>query len=275
MFALEDIEAAPLLGDLVSRLTLKVTSWSMFPTIHKGDRLEIGRGHPLSVGDVVLFRGEPGFVCHRVRAIGADGGVRARGDASPGPDEPLRPEDVIGIVTAIIRSGVKLSPIPVLRPSTGARFRRAVDHFATRSGACAMAFARRGLVALRRRPVIKRAAQTLLPHIVRLDMAFPFPLRCLSGVRVVPLGRVPVEADRTAPDLLPERVEWQDTILRLRIGPCIVATYHAASATMSVCSAASGLGLEDLLSEQAVRIRPLFERPLPGGRISRLPAALT
>ena len=51
-------------GSLVS---FKVASWSMFPTIHKGDLIEIEPVASLRVGDVVVFRSRDALVCHRVR----------------------------------------------------------------------------------------------------------------------------------------------------------------------------------------------------------------
>lgn len=257
-FALEDIEASPLRLDLASRLALKVTTWSMFPTIHKGDRLEIGPAHQLRIGDVVLFRAELGIVCHRVAGIGADGGVRAEGDASPGRAEPLRAADVIGIVTGIVRGGVRLSPAPVHRPSMVARLRRAVDHFATRCGTRVIAWGRSWLLRSCRRRMVRVAARKFLSRLVRLDIAVRVPLRCVSGVRV--LGRAHLEADRIDTELPLEQLRWEDVVLLVRIGPCRVATYDAMSAEVSVRGAASGLGLEDILRGQAMRIRRLFAR---------------
>ena len=259
-FTLDEIDAIPLLLEFAPRLSLKVTTWSMFPTIHKGDRLELDRAHHVRAGDVVLFRGEPGLICHRVTAVGADGDLRARGDASSGPDERVCPDDVIGTVIAITRGGARMSPIRVHRSSMGARLRRAVDLFTTRSGVCVVASARAWLNWFCRCRVLRRAGRTLLARLVRLDIAVRAPLRCLSGLRVLPTGRASVEADRIAADLPLEQLDWEEVILQVRIGRHCVAEYHAGSGEMSVRSAASGLGLEDLLSEQAVRIRRLFER---------------
>ncbi len=246
--ALEDIDAIPLLLDLAPRLTLRVATWSMFPTIHRGDRLEIGPAHRLRIGDVVLFRAEPGIVCHRVAGIGADGTVRAHADASPGREELLSAADVIGIVTAVVRGGVRLSPTRVHGSSMVARLRRAVDDLTRRGGARVLA---RGGSWLRwscRRRSVRRAARKFLPGLVRLDIALRVPLRCVSGSRV--LGRVRLDADRIDTDFPLERFRWEDVVLVARLGRCELARYHAMSGEVSVRGAASGLGLEEVLRRQ-------------------------
>jgi hypothetical protein len=74
------------------------------------------------------------------------------------------------------------------------------------------------------------------------------------------LGRVHLEADRIDTDLPHEQLRWEDVVLLVRIGPCRVATYDAMSAELSVRGAVSGLGLEDVLCGQTMRIRRLFAR---------------
>ena len=258
-FTLEEIDATQVLLDLAPLLALRVVSWSMFPSIHKGDLIEIGRAHHLGVGDVVLFRGETGLICHRVTAVGADGDVRTRGDASPGPEEPLRPDDVIGTVTAIIRGGLRLSPMRVRRAPAAARLRRTVDLLGARYRARLIAFGRLWLDWLCRRLAVKHTARKLLPRLVRLDIALRVPVRSLSGFRILPLGRHPIE-DRILADLPLARVKWEDVLLLARVGSWHLAMYRAATGKVDVRRVAAGLGLEGLLSEEALRVRRLLER---------------
>jgi hypothetical protein len=94
---------------------LAVTGTSMLPTIWPGDVLEVQRQQAaeISPGDVVLCERKGGFLAHRV--VGkVDGPERTllitRGDASPAPDLPVTPEQLLGRVTAILRGGRRLEP---------------------------------------------------------------------------------------------------------------------------------------------------------------------
>jgi len=91
-------------------LALKVASWSMFPTIYKGDLIEIGPAASLQVGDVVVFRSRDALMCHRVTVVLSSQEILTRGDGSTGPDEPIRREHLMGKVAAIIRRGQRRDP---------------------------------------------------------------------------------------------------------------------------------------------------------------------
>lgn len=257
-FTLGELGTAHSLIDLGPLFTFRVASWSMFPTIHKGDLIEIGPADRSRVGDVVLFRGAAGLICHRVTAVGADGCFRTQGDASPGLEESIRPEEVIGTVTAIIRGGRRLSPMLVHQAPAPVRFYRAADLFAARCRARPLAWGRLWLERFRRRPAVRDAARRLLQRLVKLELGVRVPVRFLSGFQIWPLGADPVE-DRVLAGLPLKLVRWEDVILLARVGPCRVAIYHAASGQVDLRGAAAGLGLEKLLCELAVRIRRLIE----------------
>ncbi len=98
-------------------LKLRVTGWSMLPSIWPGDTLELERANccQLSPGDIVLFRRNSGLCVHRVFAV-CGNAVLTQGDAMRQPD-PLVPEhDLLGRVTHIVRGGKIIRPAKALSP---------------------------------------------------------------------------------------------------------------------------------------------------------------
>ncbi|MEQ1795782.1 MAG: S24/S26 family peptidase, partial [Nitrospira sp.] len=93
----------PALQHLISP---QVASWSMYPTLCKGDRLELGPAEALHAGDLVVFRKPAGLVCHRLVAR-QDNLLLTKGDASSGPPEHVRIDDVLGIVVAVVRGSTR------------------------------------------------------------------------------------------------------------------------------------------------------------------------
>ena len=94
---------------------LAVTGTSMLPSIWPGDILEVHRQSVAEIvpGDVVLRERNGAFLAHRV-VEKVDWPERTllitRGDASPAPDLPVTPEQLLGRVTAILRGGRRLEP---------------------------------------------------------------------------------------------------------------------------------------------------------------------
>jgi signal peptidase len=83
----------------------------MRPFLKDGDVIEVSpvEAQAVRIGDVILYRSPAGrAIVHRV--IGLDGngqngadGLTTKGDAMPGADEPVRPEQVLGRVVAVER----------------------------------------------------------------------------------------------------------------------------------------------------------------------------
>lgn len=96
-------------------LRLRVTGWSMLPTMWPGDTLVIeqAKGAAVSEGDIVLFRCERRFVAHRIVAksgAGRESTILTRGDATLRPDAPLSGRDLLGKVCFIIRKERRIQP---------------------------------------------------------------------------------------------------------------------------------------------------------------------
>ncbi len=81
-----------------------IHSESMAPTIQKGDELELEDATELQIGDVVVYRHDRLFVCHRIHGI-EDHWLFLRGDATTGPYETIDSLQVVGRVDWVFRDG--------------------------------------------------------------------------------------------------------------------------------------------------------------------------
>jgi signal peptidase I len=100
-------------------LRLRVTGWSMLPTVMPGDTLVIDRIHRDSVseGDIVLFGRDRRFFVHRVIDKGQpqNGAIVTKGDGMPAADLPVSGSDLLGRVSSILRNGKRLEPKKAMR----------------------------------------------------------------------------------------------------------------------------------------------------------------
>jgi signal peptidase I len=100
------------------KLRLRVTGWSMLPSVWPGDTLLIERMSvdQVSEGDIVLFGRDQRLVAHRVVTKGPqDPGIVTRGDSMAAPDPPLSGGDLLGRVSFILRNGKCIEPGRSLR----------------------------------------------------------------------------------------------------------------------------------------------------------------
>jgi len=96
-------------------LRLRVTGWSMLPTIWPGDTLVIERASRDDIfdGDIVMFSNGRRFVAHRVvtkSSASGDSMVQTQGDAVPHPDSPVARGELLGKVSFILRNGIPIKP---------------------------------------------------------------------------------------------------------------------------------------------------------------------
>jgi len=100
-------------------LRLRVTGWSMLPTVMPGDTLLIDRidSDAVSEGDIVLYGRDRRFFVHRVVAKGEPQKTEfvTRGDAMPSNDPPVPESDLLGRVSFILRNGKCIEPRRTLR----------------------------------------------------------------------------------------------------------------------------------------------------------------
>ncbi len=95
-------------------LRLRVTGWSMLPTVMPGDTLVIDRIHSdeVSEGDIVLFGRDGRLFVHRVIDKGQPQTRRivTKGDGMRAADPPVSGSDLLGRVSSIVRNGKCLEP---------------------------------------------------------------------------------------------------------------------------------------------------------------------
>jgi peptidase S24-like protein len=115
---------------------LPVRGRSMRPLLASGSRILVAPAVHVRFGDLLAYECEGAVVCHRV--IGRRGADRmTRADHRGAGPELVRPDQIVGVVTALERGG---AVIPLTRP---ARRAQAVVRAARSLGAAAWAAARR------------------------------------------------------------------------------------------------------------------------------------
>jgi hypothetical protein len=100
---------------LFGAVQLRVTGFSMLPSVWPGDTLVILRRNMegVAVGDIVLYCRQARLFVHRVIS-GADplgkSSIGVRGDALPVPDDLVLRSEILGTVSRIIRNGKYIQP---------------------------------------------------------------------------------------------------------------------------------------------------------------------
>ena len=127
---------------LFGSLRLRVTGFSMLPSVWPGDVLLIRRLQidQVYAGDIVLFARHGRLIAHRVVCKTDDleaPRLITRGDALPSQDSPISPAQLLGKVSGILRAGEWVQPARGL--SFGAR---TVAMLVSRSGRVAAILAR-------------------------------------------------------------------------------------------------------------------------------------
>ncbi len=100
------------------RFRFRITSWSMYPALQKGDRLTV---EPVSlaqlqVGDTIVFHDCGRLICHRLIAMEKAEpmpSIITKGDAMGRCDAPVRPDQVLGRVVGVRRSGSWLGSLAI------------------------------------------------------------------------------------------------------------------------------------------------------------------
>ena len=77
---------------------LRIGGDSMDPFLRKGDLIEVVPPDHLKIGDLIVFRHEEQFICHRLCKIREDGMVETQGDRSHRKDIPIPMENILGKV---------------------------------------------------------------------------------------------------------------------------------------------------------------------------------
>ena len=240
--------------------TFTASSWSMFPTIQKGDVLTIESTDRIRIGDVVVFPFMGALVCHRVKSIDAGGEIHTQGDAANRLDAPIQRQDILGKVTGIIRGHNRLVPAPAPHPSPADLMWMKIDFFQMRMREQLLGWALKRLAFLKRRTPVKLLAVFVLKRYVRFYLGVRAPLQSVQAYRFMPLPKTAHGGILIGP-LPTDFHATSDMLIQARLGRHRLGTFHPASNTMHVRRAAAGLGLEEHFHEVNRRLAQVPRAP--------------
>lgn len=232
---------------LQNALLPRVISGSMVPTIQKGDCLELEQADTLQAGDIVVFRHNHLFVCHRIERAEKDCLV-VRGDGTAGPPDRIAVRDVIGRVTAILRDGVRseirVGVQPPERSCFAPRLARSVAGIQDkiRLGLRAVV---RSLLGL---PYVGTALCHLLRQVASVDVMEQAPLRSVAAsIRRRSLRlRDAADIRRTLAEIAPNRHRFR---LAIRVGPISLASCSFHPWFVHIRPIAEPLGLDTVFEK--------------------------
>ena len=248
-FSLQDVPDElhwPLLSNMV---VPRIMSSSMTPTIHAADRLTLSPPTPLTVGEIVVFRTENMFICHRITAIDAQRTLTTKGDAADGPGEAVPSASVIGVVRGVMRGGryIAFGECPdrlvasTQSPSSRNRLTTAIVRSVVRmTSACAMY------------TLIQNMASRLLSKTAMVDAFAPAPLRSLLSHVRVDSFRLQAFQDFDAAKNGP-----QPTHYVLRLGPWRLAQYEPATGSLLLRQSLQDAGLEPSVRQCLEPLQPV------------------
>lgn len=161
-----------------------VAGWSMSPALRRGDRLTVEpvSWEQLRVGDLLLYHHRGRLVCHRLVAFDGTGPAQriiTKGDATAEYDPPLQPDQVLGKVVHVRRSGL-------WDESLGRRIDRLWERLSHRAAGC--------LGVLQSHRFYRRVMGTLCSR------CFAFYVGIPSGRRWYQYQRIPTGATSTVPE---------------------------------------------------------------------------
>jgi len=243
-FSAQDLPDTLQLPLLNSMVVPRIVSWSMTPTIQPGDSLELSPPISLTIGAIVVFRYDTMLVCHRIIAIGPQGTLSTKGDATQGACEIVQPSSVIGVVTGVLRKGIHLSlgqgpPMPSAEAQpTGytSCVRTVIPQFIILS-----------LPILARGLFFRRMLATLLQWTATVDVLAPAPLRSLSSHSKIASFKLRKSPHRAG--LLAVSSEQQSARYVVRLGPWQLAQYDQATESLLLRHSLRQAGLESFFRQ--------------------------
>ncbi len=242
--------------------TLRVTGWSMFPALRKGDVLRLLPPDSVEAGDLVLFRLDRTLVCHRVIALVCEDTVRTRGDDVAGDSELVRRADLVGKVAEVVRGDTSIDPRVPQAAATLARVGRSVERAMAAARERAVQTVSGVLRAFLSNPVVHPAARLLLTRSLSYAVGFPAPVRMVRAYRFVELGRRPIDPRVTGAALRSVR-SLREAIVLARLGTVPLGTMAVSSGEVQVRRAGAGLGVEQNLRaivSELVRLESALRR---------------
>lgn len=158
-----------------------VNSESMTPTLQRGDELELEQPDNLQAGDVVVYRRDRLFICHRIHRIE---GYRLflRGDANTGSFEEVDVRHAVSRVTCLVRRGKRIAVSPYISATVERAGRDSIwVRAATWSVRSGRLLVLRSLNWLTDQPVFKSILRSLLRRLMTIDILKRAPLHSFRG----------------------------------------------------------------------------------------------
>jgi hypothetical protein len=228
-------------------MTPRVASWSMYPTLCKGDRLELGPAEPLQVGDLVVFRKPFGLVCHRLVAR-HDNLLLTRGDACSGPPEQVMIREILGIVVAVVRGSSRAATADLAGLAPPPPWIRILDHLNV---------------------TLLERSRRIAGRLIRLVLLHPrlggFIARQIARYATSEwIGRIPVQSLNapTVSSALEPPSGLKDhlhptPVLEIRLGPVYLGVFDPGSKMLAIRPILAGTGVEPALSHALEEKRKL------------------
>lgn len=217
----------------------RVASWSMYPTLCKGDRLELEPAEPLHVGDLIVYRKAFGLVCHRLVAR-HDARLLTQGDACSGPPEQVLPQDVLGRVVAVTRGSSRLDVRYLSGLAPPSPWRRSFDLYALTLRRTSRVIAGRLIRPVLRHPWSGEFIARLLARYATIDRIAASPIRSLDATAET--GRWKLPLDGTERHMLPQQIVF-------RVGPIYLGTYDLRSEILDIRPILTGTRVQSALAQ--------------------------
>ncbi|MGQ0557401.1 MAG: S24/S26 family peptidase [Nitrospiraceae bacterium] len=198
-------------------ITPLVSSESMTPTLQIGDELELEQPDNLQVGDVVVYREDRQFICHRIHRIEGQR-LFLRGDATLSSFEEVDIRQAIGRVEHLLRNKQRIALCPSTGPQSGPSLWVRASIWGLGPG---RALALRIMNSLASVPGIERIVRHILRACMTIEMMERAPLHALEGY----VARQQIRLDRLAycRQYL-SSVKSADIMLIVRAGPLYLGT---------------------------------------------------
>ena len=201
-------------------ITPIVNSESMTPTLQKGDVLRLQPADDVQVGDVVVYRHDPLFVCHRIHRIEGHR-MFLRGDANTDSFEEVNIRQAVGRVEALFRNGTYIAIHNSLPKSLHAQKDSTSSRIAPWSFPRGRARALGFMNWVADRWLVRRVLRHALKKLMTIDVLERTSLRSLDGYVV----RHHIRLDR--PDHWKQSMPMLNDdglVLVIRVGPVYVGT---------------------------------------------------
>ncbi len=224
---------------LMTLVNPRVISWSMNPTLQPGDRLELEPAPALHIGDVIVFRQETLFVCHRIERIEHQR-LYTRGDAGAGPAEAIDVSAVVGRVTALERDGQRLS---ISAPATlrhGRLKQRTGNHAGARRDSI-RSVAHGCVTWLLSVPLVSGVLCRLATRLITVDLMEDAPVRAFSSY--IKRGSLRLSCIAECGTHL-AHINAARAALVIRIGPLVLGSGRLSPWTLHLRPIASPLDIE-------------------------------